>query len=1162
MADHAPHILEAFGAQRDASDPAHTRLVSANAGSGKTHVLVSRVSRLLLSGVAPDKILCLTYTKAAAAEMQSRLFQTLGEWSVMNDAGLNAKLTELIGPETANGVSHDLADARGLFAKALETPEGLKVQTIHAFCAQVLSRFPMEAGILPGFDQIDDAAEGALKSTVKRQLFHDAWYQPRSELAGHLSDLARARADRTLDDLFNWMGSRTREIEAFADGDGVAVVADSLGLAPDACPRALTRAAWEEAPLEDLRGMCDVLRGASQSTARQQGERIERALMASVEDPMLAWDIYLGVFLTGSGGPRASVVPKGAPDAAKAFFGHKDAPDTAEARRVHAALASIKAARTLEDTRTLMGVAGHYSTAYREAKRAGRILDFNDQIHRVHALLNRSEAAAWVRYKLDGGISHILVDEAQDTSDLQWGIIDALREGFDPEDEVSGTEAKTFFAVGDEKQSIYGFQGAKPTTFLDKITREADRSVRMGMSFRSAPEILRAVDAVFIDHGAGARMFDAAFPRELAESAHTARRGDRGRVELWPIMDVPDEDAEEVAWNPRPVDGLDRAHPKEVLAREIAARVHGWLKEGERIFDRDLGRTRAMRPDDVLILVRSRDDFFEAVIRNIKARGVPIAGADRLTLSDAVVVKDLMALARFALFPGDDLSLAEVLKSPFFGYTDDDLFAVSHGRPATLWEAVQESPRAREAADVLRRGLDAVQELAPYEFFVSALDTVVGGESFRLRIERRLGLEARDPLTEFLGQALAFQRRTSGSLQHFVQAFETSSTEIKREPEGRTREVRIMTVHGAKGLQAPVVILPQTTTAPKTSPSGGMLEVGPGVFVPAPSKADTPAALEAARQAAEDAERQEHLRLLYVAMTRAESRLIVCGYPQRKTAKRGDYAHPESWYAEVAAGLDCLDCELVEERWGPGKVYGGAPAPIEGAETRAVEAPVELPSWIAAPAAPEGLNRARVTPSHVLGDVQLDAVRSPLLRTDAQERERRFLRGNLIHKLLEVLPEVAPERRGAIADTILEKHRVPERRRAALVAEVTRVMDAHPDVFAPGSRAEVSVAGSVPSLGGARINAQIDRLSVTPERVTLVDYKSNRPPPASPDGISAAYVAQMATYRELARAIWDRPVVCALLWTDTADYMEVPEAALDAALEEVRAKLAGGLTGA
>ena len=1150
---------EAVEAQRRASDPSATRLASANAGSGKTHVLVGRVSRLLLTGVAPEHILCLTYTKAAAAEMQSRLFRTLGDWSVMDDEKLTAELRGLVGDAPLPA----LPTARGLFARALETPEGLKVQTIHSFCAEVLSRFPMEAGILPGFEPVDDAEAAAVQATVRERILHDAYYEPRGELAAHLHALAGRKADRTLDELFTWMGGQSRRIELFTDRDGLVEIAELLGIECETDAEAEARRAWEETDADALRALLPEIPGGGAARERDIAAAVEDALVLSAEDPAAAWHRYTDAFLTKSGAARASVTTAKATEAVRAFFGKKGEPSDEEAR-VLRVQARIRSAELMDEAATLATIARDYVEKYRAAKRERRVLDYSDQVQLVHDLLQVSEARDWVRYKLDGGIHHILIDEAQDTSDLQWGIIDALRESFDPPDE-RGTQAKTFFAVGDEKQSIYSFQGAQPQSFIGRINAGGADAVRMRMSFRSAPEILRVVDAVFEgvgegETGARASMFETAVEGAAGEGAHTAHRSDRGRVELWPVAPRPDEAPDEVAWDPRPLDQLDLTHPKERLAGEIAGTVARWLSGGEPVHDRELGRTRPMRPEDVLILVRSRGDFFDAVIRHLKGAGVPVAGADRLTLGEAVVVKDLLSLARFALFPGDDLSLAEVLKSPLLGYSEDDLFRVAHigegGRgDRTLWQSLLASGHDldKAAAELLGGMVSGVLDHSPYAFFATALDARFGGQTLRHRIERRLGVESRDPLSEFLGQVIAYQRRASGSLQHFVAEFARSTVELKREQGGPASEVRIMTVHGAKGLEAPVVILPQTTSRPRTDIRGGMLEVGDG-FVPAGSKGSTPPALEPYRKAQEDAAMQEHLRLLYVAMTRAESRLVVCGVPY--TSKTD--AHEHSWYEEIRRGMQGLGAEAMDTPFGEGLVHGGAPEPVAGDDARDDAALVDLPPWLDALVEAEARSERRVTPSHLLDDSHGEhgppPVRSPLSRTAQMERERRFLRGTLIHKLLELLPDIAPARRAEVAGRILAAHRLPDAFRKDVTGEALRVLDAFPDVFAPGSQAEVSLAGSAAGLpADMRLNAQIDRLSVTDTHVFIVDYKSNRPPPETQDGVSAQYLGQMAAYRELAREMWpDREVRCGLLWTDAARMMILDDARLDAALERIR----------
>ena len=1159
-----PAYEAAVAAQRRASHPGRSRLVSANAGSGKTHVLVGRVSRLLLAGAEPDRILCLTYTKAAASEMQARLFKTLGDWSVMDDARLHAALVALTGRRWTG----DLAVARGLFARALETPEGLKVQTIHAFCADVLARFPMEAGILPGFDPVDAGEEGRLKTDVRRALLDEAWYAPRSALAGAVGGLARETDDQKLAALLDWMGAKTRRIEMFTTEEGIYKLAEMLGIEPDACPDEVARQGWRDTPTDTLRGLLEPLRGCKTKTEPRIAGTIERALVSDCA--LTAWDLYHPIFFKTDGGLYANgLCGAKSPSSVQAFFGCKAEPETEEIRRVRAVRTRVAAARSLERGRQVRRVAGAYARTYREIKRARRVLDFNDQIELVHRLLRTGEAGEWVRYKLDAGIAHILVDEAQDTSPLQWEIVDALREEFAATRDRRGTQTKTFFAVGDEKQSIFGFQGADPAEFAVRARTGSEGGtdgedaelVRMEMSFRSSPDILRVVDAVFSgDESAGARMF--ASPANTPPRApirHSARRSDRGRVELWPVVPVPEAGEEERAWDPRPVDATARTHPKEALARHIADTVADWLARGEPVFDRDLARTRPMAAGDVFVLVCKRGDFFDAVIRHLKRAGVPVAGADRLLLSDAVVVRDLVAMARWALFPHDDLSLAEVLRSPLVGLSEDDLFHLAHRRDGTLWAALRDSEHTAERA-LLDGVLASVADRSPYAFFATLLDRKLDGLSLRARIERRLGVEARDPLQAFLGEVLGFQRRTSGSLQHFVQSWEGSDVELKREPDGqgRTSEVRIMTVHGAKGLQAPVVILPQTTTAPPTGKTGEPMDVD-GVLFERPPKSATPAALQPHIDRADAAARQEYLRLLYVAMTRAESRLVVCGYPQKSNAK--DLFHPESWYAEVKRGIESLDARPLDTPAGEGSVVGGgAEAAMRDAAARPPDS-VSLPPWIDGLVAAERAGGRRVTPSRLLDEAAPAPVRSPLERTEERPEARsgaregaRFLRGNLIHTLLERLPNVKPAHREAAGAAILARHGVEGAAALALLAEAFGVLEGFPDLFRPGSLAEVSLAGQVEVLGDLRLNAQLDRVSVLPDRVVLIDYKSNRPPPRRVEDVSPLYLAQMAAYRELAREVWARPVECALLWTDRAELMVLPDAALDAALLRVRAR--------
>ena len=692
VSDKLAKIEAASAAQRHAADPSGSRFASANAGSGKTHVLVNRVSQLLIAGVAPDHILCLTYTKAAASEMQTRLFEKLGKWSVMSEAALNEELVKLFGRED-HGVK--LSKARALFAKALETPGGLKVQTIHAFCEFVLSRFPIEIELLPGFETLQDAERIKLLTDAEESLLKQAQDDPKGDIAAAFRLFAAQSADVTLQDHFKWMGYNIYGIQRWEEGGGVAPLADKLGIAIGTSVDDICRAAWDATDKDVLRELCPPLISNDAVTNQKVGAALDLALVEP--DAATAFNLYRDIFFTQSGSVRASIVTGKAPPLAQSFLGVKALMPTDEVARILVVDQQIKSAALLQATQALYALAVPFSKAFSKGKAELRRVSFDDQVEHVRKLLIRSDVADWVRYKLDGGISHILVDEAQDTPPVQWDILDALHENFDPEDKHQTTGlAKTFFAVGDEKQSIYAFQGAKPEVFLSKTQAYDDgttlKAPRMRTSFRSAPEILALVDQLFIEGGGSLRMFDAErFAPAGDKTRHVAVRDDHGYAELWPVSPRPETGEEEEPGDLRPLDEAGGQDAREVLAAKISREIKQWLDDKRTVFDREIKQTRPIRAGDVLILVQKRGPLYKALLRHLKKAHVPVVGPDRLVLKEALVVKDLLALARFILQPHDDLALAELLKGPFFNWDDDQLFKVAYGREGALWAALQQS---------------------------------------------------------------------------------------------------------------------------------------------------------------------------------------------------------------------------------------------------------------------------------------------------------------------------------------------------------------------------------------------------------------------------------------------------------------------------------------
>ena len=1129
--------------QRLAADPSSARMVNANAGSGKTKVLVDRVSRILLQGTDPGRILCLTYTRAAASEMQERLFDSLSKWAVADDATLRASIHTLYGrPMEQVRPAIDIDTVRTSFARALETPEGLKVMTIHAFCERIIGRFPVEAGILPGFSALDDAEGREMMAESRTRLLERAVGD--DALAAALHRLTRLKADSTLDDLLYACARDRDRMADWARSGGLAGFRKAAGLGDDETEARIAEREWAALDPEFLSDYADRCIDAG-GHARTFGEAFHAALTAP--DALAAYTAYTKPFFTGKG-TITSQLPKKDFQRAHPFI----TPDSAAVRRVADVQPRLQAARLSDTTEALLTLGAVMAEDHAHAKHQARGLDFNDLIVKTRDLLKRRDVSDWIAYKLDGGVEHVLLDEAQDTSPTQWEIIDSIVEPFAQDSPDRDAPPRTFFAVGDPKQSIYRFQGAAPGIFMDSVrTRTGeDGEVRLRMSFRSAQEVLDVVDALFLDHGGMAAMFDAHSVPEASDLVrHDAFRQDAGLVELWPLAPASEPLEDREPWDTTPVDATGDGDPRVVLARTIAEQIRHWLDTFEPVYDRDLKAHRPMRAGDVLILVQKRvGGLFDALIKALKEEGLPVAGADRLVLQDAVIVRDLLALTRFVLLPGDCLSLAEVLKSPLFGLDDDQLFALCVDRgDQDLWDAV----RARDPD--LAAHLQAIRDdagLAPFDFYARTLDRRgPHGLTYRRALFGRLGMEAKEALDAFLSEALAHQQRQAPSLLRFLQAFTADTIEIKRDKDPAGAEIRVMTVHGAKGLEAPVVFLPDTTRAPRAS-SGGLIPDGTGGFILAPSGKDSFPLADTLKQADHAEAMREYMRLLYVAMTRAESRLVLCGYHHG----RGETGfQEESWYHWFLRTFPHLDTttfpSAFDGRGRQGLRYGRRPARADAASAPAAKPATDLPDWIDRPAPPEPARAAEATPSALL---RRDA---PVARGPGAGGARR---GIVIHSLLEHLPDHPPSARARIADQIIAGHPdFLDSERARMKREVFAVLD-HPDfadVFAEGSRAEASLAGRLDGMGegGLFLTAQVDRLSVVDGTVHLVDYKSGHAPPEDVTQIDAAYLAQMAAYRELARQIWpDHAVRCGLLWTEGPALTWLPDAALDAALTQVR----------
>lgn len=1130
------HHIDPSLPQKQAADPAASVWVSASAGTGKTKVLTDRVLSLLLSGVSPMRILCLTYTNAAAAEMANRLMGRLQKWALLSDEALLAEMAAL--PINTSDKEVVLGRARRLFASVLEVPDGLKIKTIHGFCQSVLKRFPLEAEIAPHFEVMDERdAEEALRQA--QEIIFDKAADPASPLHHAVAQVTARLHERTFAQLLQLIKNNRASYRRMLSEQGGCVGAtmalqSALGLDPTLSEEDYCRAAMQDSAFNivGLRRCLSLLEG-SNKTDKERAQKMATFFSLLPEERGDMLDVYQSAYLTDKGQIRASLLAK------KLSEKHPDIAECLqeEAQRIVEVNNIRKAYRLAKSSAALLVIAEAMLDVYARYKAQRALLDYDDLILKTRALLEESQDAAWVLYKLDGGIDHLLVDEAQDSSPDQWAVIRKLTDDF-----FGGIsardETRTVFAVGDRKQSIYSFQGADPQAFDDTKAALPVKEVDLSVSFRSVPAVLEAVDNVFADPA----MARGVIADGEAAKHISYREGQAGLVELWPAVQPTPVD-KEAAWMP-PTEMKVAQSAQARLAGMIAEKIAGMIAEKEVLSSYD----RPIRAGDFLILVRRRTAFVGALVRALKEKNIPVAGVDRMALGKELAVQDLLALAEFLLLPEDDLSLACVLKSPLLGLSEDDLFTLAYDRGGkSLWAALKEKAgdsSAFEAAhSFLAAAMNKLDYLRPHDFFSYLLD----GTGGRRKILARLGLQAEDPLDEFLSLTLLYEQSHPPDMQGFLHWFAEGTSEIKRDMDQTEDAVRIMTSHGAKGLQAPIVFLPDTLGVPKM-PSPLLLNLGTEdmplmLWVSGGKEACNPRA-ESAYEAYKERQLEETRRLLYVAMTRAEDRLYLCGWSGR-TKPSGD-----SWYKMMEKALlpimTTAEDVFFEENTGKDTFFrlqsAQAAIPDKATPIKGAAQPLEsvaIPAWAERPLQME-------TGDSFLAPSQKTVDAAGALSPRSAKGPDSFGRGRAIHRLLELLAGMAPEKRKNIGAQSLKN--LPDIfsdvEKEAMLTEVLSVLS-DPE-FAPlfdeGSAAEVPVVGQI---GAQHYTGIIDRLCVTEAGVMIVDYKTDRPPPDDVADVAPFYLSQLAIYQALVRQIWpDKPVSCALLWTSRPLLMPVPEALL------------------
>ena len=1109
-----PDWDEATRAQIAAANPGVSTWLSANAGSGKTRVLTDRVARLLLDQVEPQHILCLTYTKAAASEMQNRLFKRLGQWAMMDDDVLRPALRDLGVRGTVT--PEKLRTARTLFAQAIETPGGLKIQTIHSFCASLLRRFPLEARVSPQFTEIEDRAADLLRAEIIDGMAEGID-------APLVANVARFYTDEDFSGLTKQItGHRDKIDRDISKQDLITVFNLPAEFDPDILPAQI----MDDAVRRWMPEALDVFRGESGTLMVTLVSQLEGI---NFETPM-AVDLerLKDALLTADRQPKKRIPSKGSEQPLGALLDlFRDLMDrTAEAHDL--SLRHLNVARTA----ALHRFAKRFISLYEGEKQRRGWLDFDDLILRARALLNDKDVAAWVLFRIDGGIDHILVDEAQDTSPRQWDVIEKLADEFSAGRGAKDNRSRTLFVVGDKKQSIYSFQGADPREFDRKRVMFQERFEGAGLpfqnqsldySFRSSNAILRAVDHTF-DPRVNIKM--------ETQTRHLAfKESLPGRVDLWNLVETV-KTKEDREWH-TPLDRPSPQHHTVILAERIAAQIKHLVASANFIPDDGPENTlikRQITPGDFLILVQRRSALFSEIIRACKEAGLPIAGADRLKVGAELAVRDIGALLSFLATPDDSLSLATALKSPIFGWSEQQLFTLAHSRTEpNLWQALRTQTETHPDTLAMLRDLRGqVDFLRPYDLIERILTLHDG----RRKLQARLGPEAEDGIDALLNQALAYERSAVPSLTGFLGWMETDDLEIKRQIDSASDQIRVMTTHGAKGLEAPIVILPDAGAI--TEKVRDEIINLDGVPIWKPSNAQMPSVVTARVDEMKAVQLEERLRLLYVAMTRAEKWLIVVA--------GGDLPKDEqSWYQIVEKGLRHANAVPFQNAQASGlrfqeRDWDDLPQAEKSQKARAI--PKLEPVF---------LNALKTTPKRAESLSPSDLGGAKALAGDAgEDTEAALSYGNLVHKLLELLPQLAPQDRPAFGRSLIRL--APADTGNAALAEALTVLNT-PDLshlFDENTLAEVAVSTQI---NGHNIYGMIDRLIVTDTKITAIDYKTNRIVPHDIAACPIGLLRQMGAYAHALAEIYpDRDIETAILWTQGASLVVLPHDIVRSAL--------------
>jgi len=841
--------------QDRAASPSENVWVQANAGTGKTSVLVQRLLRILFRSESQSGVLCLTYTNAAAGEMRNRILSKLREWAMASDNVLR---------ELLDGVAHnrvptdaDLKSARDIFFTYIDNPDILKIKTIHGFCEEILHRFPVEAGLSPAWTLVSDANQKVLLQDAFDSMIKSAAADTR--LSDAFAHLVGRVSEYYMPDLLKELTGQYKTFfqvenldnyrKYFIDTIQNFLLSDFTNLPPESTER-----------LQNI-----VENAVTDQKSRKKPVGYLTELINKTKqyiDKTIDFDEYKFTYL------KLDLEPK--KDLQKLDYVQT------ELDRVYRQAQYDVNRQIMRDSVAMFDLAAGFARSYMALKHARNLLDFDDLILYTRRLFSRPETMGWVLSQLDLGLNHILVDEAQDTSPQQWDILRMMAGDFFTDGDTAG-QTHSMFVVGDSKQSIYGFQGADPNAFAAsrqdiaaqiKNNMRAIAEIPLTQSFRSTAPILESVDRFFGNH-------DIVELTGFVNNPHKCFRAHApGLVEINPVVSKKESDTD--------VRGY---------ISMIADKIERLIKNGE------------CTAGDIMVLVQKRKPMAPQLVAELKRRNIDVAGSDRIVLPDFPAVRDLLNMTRFCLNPADDYSLCCVLKSPLFRLTEADILNLCNARTMAIKNAPNDAAPVT-VFDILQQMMPEIfarlntilqwgAQCGPYTFFTNILNS----DNARAEMISALGTEIIDPLEEFLTICLAYERTQPGTMRHFLKWFITGGSEIKRDMD-ESSGVRVVTVHGSKGLEAPFVFLIDTTNMPDGEKFVPIPNVAAREDMPVPwiwlPRSVPSARRTAAVNAAAHNRLAEYYRLLYVAMTRARDRLYIFGYTPNK-APNADSWHARLW---------------------------------------------------------------------------------------------------------------------------------------------------------------------------------------------------------------------------------------------------------------------------